>query len=194
MMIRTLLSTLVGVIGAVSSALAGMPNPHAQPWSDRRHVVIGSDLEPQHYATAEIFPPDADNKVNVLITCENGTPGSSWSGFFNVFFRQGDVVLASTVERCQINRSRAERHKKYSRAVSVDLSKVICRVDNIQTSITPNPIPIKPLPENSPLCEASADLGRSIISTQTSLQNERHQGARRRPGPRGMPPPTSAGS
>ncbi|TFW55926.1 hypothetical protein CT676_37985 [Bradyrhizobium sp. MOS001] len=157
-MMRSLFLFLIGFAAAISPVLAGMPNPHVERWADHRHIIIGSDLEPQHYATAEISAPDSNAVVNVKITCENGTPGSSWHGYFTILFRQGENVLASAVEHCQINRSGSEKHKKYSKSVPVDLSKVICRVDNVQTSITAAPLAIKPPPNDAPVCEASASL------------------------------------
>jgi len=163
---RNLLFLLIGFAGATSPVFAGMPNPHVENWADRRHMIVGSDLEPQHYATAEISTPDSNGVVNVLITCENGTPGSSWNGYFSVLFRQGENVLASAVERCQIARSLFESHKKYRKMVPVDLSKVMCRVDNVRTSITASPLAIKPPPKDAPSCEASASLGQWMTLAQ----------------------------
>jgi hypothetical protein len=158
-MIRKLSFLLVQTAAAISPAFAEMPNPHVERWTDHQHMVIGSDLEPQHYATAEISAPDSGGVVTVVITCENGTRGSSWAGYFALAFRQGDNVLASTVEHCQLSRGKSEyNHMKYSRNVKIDLSKVICRVDNVQTSITAAPTAIKPLPMTDPLCSASASL------------------------------------
>lgn len=155
---RVLFLFLIGFAAAISPVLGRMANPHVERWADHQHIIIGSDFEPQHYATAEISAPDSNIVVNVLITCENGTPGSSWKGYFTVLFRQGENVLASAVEHCQINRSGSEKHKKYRKSVLVDLSKVICRVDNIQTSITAAPLAIKPPSNDAPVCEASASL------------------------------------
>ena len=166
---KGLFSLMIGCAATISPAFAGMPNPHVERWKEHQHMIVGSDLEPQHYGTAEISTPDGNNLVNVVITCENGTPGSSWSGYFTVLFRQGENVLASAVEHCQINRSGSERHKKYSKPFPVDLSKVICLVDNVQTSITVNPLASQPPPKGVPTCEASSSLPRRLTTAQTSL-------------------------
>jgi hypothetical protein len=163
-MIRRLFFLLIQTAAAISPALAEMPNPHVEHWTDHRHIVIGSDLESQHYATAEISAPASNGVVIVVITCENGTRGSSWTGYFTLLFRQGENVLASTVEHCQVNRGNFEfKQKKYSRTANIDLSKVICRVDNVQTSITAGPLAIEP-PSNDAPCEASASLDTAIRS------------------------------
>ncbi len=179
-MIRKLFLVFLQAAAAVSPAFAGMPNPHVERWADHRHIVIGSDLEPQHYATAEISAPDSNSVITVVITCENGARGSSWTGYFTLLFRQGENVLASTVEHCQLSRGRSEySHKKYSRIVTIDLSKIICRVDNVQTSITAAPLAIKPLPNDEPLCSASASL--NTTSPQfNSADRARHRASHSR--------------
>jgi hypothetical protein len=162
-MSRKSFSVLIGCAVVISPALAGMPNPHVERWTDRRHMVVGSDLEPQHFATADISAPDGNSMVNVVITCENGTRGSGWSGYFTLLFRHGENVLASAVEHCEVNRGSSEfKQKKYSRPVIVDLSKVICHVDNVQTSITAAPVATKPPPNDVTPCDASAGLSPSM--------------------------------
>jgi hypothetical protein len=144
---------------AVSPALAEMPNPHVVPWTAHRGLVIGSDFEPQHFATAEISAPDGNGLVSVVITCENGQAGSGWSGYFTLLFRDGDTVLASTAELCQVDRQIFDlKQKKYSRTKSLDLSKILCHVDNVKTSITSGPLTIQSSGEARQPCSPNAGL------------------------------------
>jgi hypothetical protein len=63
-MIRKLLFLLIQTSAAISPAFAEMPNPHVERWTDYRHMVIGSDLESQHCATAEISAPDVPQETH----------------------------------------------------------------------------------------------------------------------------------
>jgi hypothetical protein len=109
--------TAGSVAGSAGPSLATMPNPSGPiAWTDHsKAIIVGVDLEPQHYATARIAPSEG-GQVAVIWTCENGTQGSRNFGNYRLTFYAGDTPVSSSVHQCRLDRGFLTGHMKQEAA------------------------------------------------------------------------------
>lgn len=105
------------MVGPAAPSLATMPNPSGPiGWTDHsKTIIVGVDLEPQHYATARIAPRE-EGQVAVIWTCENGTQGSRNFGNYRLTFYKGDTPVSSSVHQCRLDRGYFSGHMKQEAA------------------------------------------------------------------------------